>query len=339
VGSTLTLAYDTPTTILTAANTVSLAAFDALANQRVMFEITNNTSSCAFDLYIYDTANDRWIFNATGAGQLNPIHLFTSGGGTQFIDTRVLSYAGTYQIALAACNTMTSNVTLNAHKVSPDFAMSISPNGSPVIIGPFAIGQNAESTFDGTQGQRVSLKVESSDITGCNANVTLLQPGAETPSSYLFSGCIGFTEPVSLPSTATYTLFSNPVSSTTGSLTETLYNVDPDLSGSITVNGAPVTVTTTAPGQNAQYTFTGGVGQQITVHATGNSMTGGTGFNWGYVTIKLVDPNGVTLTSTWTRDANFNLQTQTLSVQGQYTIVVDPYDANVGTVTISVTNP
>jgi hypothetical protein len=335
----VTLAYDTPTTILTAPNTVSLAAFDAVANQRVMFELANNTGSCAFDLYIYDTANDRWIVNATGTGQSNPIHISTSGGGTQFIDTRVLPYTGTYQVVVDACDTMTSNVTLNVHNVPQDVVNSISPNASPVVVGPLVLGQNAESTFTGAQGQRVSLKVDSSDITGCNANLTLLQPGAETPSSYLFSGCIGFIEPVSLPRTGTYTLFSNPVGATTGSLTETLYNVDPDLSGSIAVNGQAVTVTTTAPGQNAQYTFTGAVGQQITVHATANSMTGGTGFNWGYVTVKLVDPNGVTLTSVWSRDASFNLQTQTLSVQGLYTVVIDPYDANVGTVTISVTNP
>jgi hypothetical protein len=36
---------------------------------------------------------------------------------------------------------------------------------------------------------------------------------------------------------------------------------------------------------------------------------------------------------------SFNLSTQTLPVTGTYTIVIDPSDANIGSIVVSVTSP
>ena len=341
VGSTQILAFDTPTMISTAANTVSLAVFDGVANQRVMIEFRNYTGACSVDLKLYDTAMDRWIWYVTGSGTFSPTGFWTSGGDGSiptYIDTRVLPFTGTYQIVIDACDTMTSSTSVNVHTVPADSVSTIAANAQPVTVGPLALGQNSRLTFNGTQAQRVSMIVTSSDINGCWLDTYVLKPTAEWAGDNLSFTCVGFMEPVTLPSTGPYTLFSDPNDAATGSFTATLYSVDQDLSGTVTVNGQSVNVTTTAPGQNARYTFMLASTQQITVRVTGNTMNGGTGYYWGYATVRLLDPNGTELTNTWSRDASFNLSPQTLPA-GTYTVVVDPYEANWGTLYISVTNP
>jgi hypothetical protein len=90
-------------------------------------------------------------------------------------------------------------------------------------------------------------------------------------------------------------------------------------------------VTTTAPGQNASVTFSGTASQQVTVHVTSNSM--------GWVTVKLLKPDGSILTSTLQFLSSFNLSTQTLPSTGTYTILIDPDTTNTGSITVNVTTP
>jgi len=338
VGTTQVLPFDVPTTIPTAANTVSLMALEASAGQRVMFEVLNNTGTCAFDLKVYDTSDDLYIWYVSGQGYFNPISINYSGGGIpSVIETRVLPYAGSYTVLIDGCDTMTSSVTLTAHTVPPDQVFAITANGSAVTLGPLSMGQNGRMPFTGTQGQRVALDVASPTIVECNAHVSLLTPGAEVPSQTLGSTCVGFMDPVTLPNTGPYTLFADPGNATTGSLISRLYQVDPDLSGPITVNAPAINVTTTGPGQAAEYTFTGANLDQITVHITNNQMHADVAN--GYVWVKLLDPNGGMMTNALLPYDSFDLPTQALTIPGQYKVVMDPYRANFGTLSLRVTKP
>src|SRR5262245_37724412 len=65
-----------------------------------------------------------------------------------------------------------------------------------------------------------------------------------------------FMEPVTLPSTGPYTVLVDPVSAASGTLTLTLFDVPPDASGSLAVNGSEVPLALTGPGQKARLTFT-----------------------------------------------------------------------------------
>jgi hypothetical protein len=141
----------------------------------------------------------------------------------------------------------------------------------------------------------------------------------------------GFIDVKTLGSTGTYTIKIDPVEIAVGSLTLTLYTVPADASAAVTVGGSPATLTTTAPGQNAQATFSGTASQQVTVHLTSNSM--------GSVTVKLLKPDGTQLTSTTSSASSFNLSTQTLPTTGTYTIVIDPGSTSIGSITVNVTNP
>ena len=67
------------------------------------------------------------------------------------------------------------------------------------------------------------------------------------------------------------------------------------------------------------------------MHLTNSAM--------GWVTVTLYKPDGSYLTSTTAFWSDFNLSTQTLPTTGTYTIVIDPWSANLGSITVNVTNP
>jgi uncharacterized protein YhfF len=60
---------------------------------------------------------------------------------------------------------------------------------------------------------------------------------------------------------------------------------------------------------------------------------------FGWVTVRLLRPDGSQLTGLTSFLSSFNLSTQTLPTTGTYTIVVDPSDVNTGTISVAVTSP
>ena len=82
-----------------------------------------------------------------------------------------------------------------------------------------------------------------------------------------------FIEPVTLPSTATYTIKVDPQGANTGGITLSLANFGSDTTGTITANGSATVVTSTAAGQNGTLTFTGSVNQRIALNLSSNFGT------------------------------------------------------------------
>jgi hypothetical protein len=122
-----------------------------------------------------------------------------------------------------------------------------------------------------------------------------------------------------------------PSGGATGSITLALYDVSPDLSGSINVDGSGLTLNITSPGQIGTVSFTGTAAHLLTVHATSNSI--------GNVTITLKDPNSNAVTTQNSSSSSFNLSTVGLPATGTYSISIQPNQANTGSITISVTTP
>jgi hypothetical protein len=204
------------------------------------------------------------------------------GGG--FIEPVSLPSSGQFSIVVDPTVEYTGSITLTLYNVPADGTGTITVGGSSVPVTIAAPGQNARLTFSGTEGQRVSVTFSA----GPQGQLSILRPD----DSVLASGSVGFfasmIEPVTLPSTGTYTLLVDPMTWETGSVTITLHNVPADFSGSVTIGGDALLVTTTQPGQNAAVSFSGTANQQATVTVTGNTM--------GLVTVTLRRPDGSTLT-------------------------------------------
>jgi hypothetical protein len=207
---------------------------------------------------------------------------------------------------------------------------TITPGGSPLTVTISTAGDTAAITFSGAAGQRVSLNLTS--VTLNWATDAIKKPDGTTLTSKAIFPSSGFIDVQTLPVTGTYTISIQPNNNATGSQTLTLYDVPADLSGTITPGGAAVTPTTTTPGQNARYTFSGTSGQRISLNITGVSLAP----SGSYETVTILKPNGTTQASASAVSSSGWIDTQSLTATGTYTVVVDPNGASTGTTTLTL---
>lgn len=258
-----------------------------------------------------------------------PVPTFNTSGGS--LDLGVLPLTGTYTIVLDPVSTYTGNITVT---VSTELIGAITPGGAAVPITISRVGQNARYTFTGTAGQTISLGLTAVTMTALN--VSLINPDGSTlvaPTSFGTSGGAIDSQvlPVSGTYTGTYTMLIDPYIAYTGNVTLTLYN-QPDVSGTITIDGATVTPTLTVPGQRARYTFTGTAGQWVNLGLTGVTMTSSN--------VSMFKPDGSTLASIGIGTAGGSLDpVSALPTTGTYTIVVDPSGLATGSMTLTLTSP
>jgi len=313
---------ESKTVTISTANKIALLVFSGTAGQRVSLQVTNSTfTGCvaAYDIIKNpDGSTLAWV----------PVC-----NAPTYIDTMVLPLTGSYTILIDPEGSATGSQIFVLNNVPADFTGTITPGGSAVTVTTTVPGQNAQLTFSGTVGQRVSLVVTNSTFAGCiSAYDTIKKPdGSILASAPLCNGPATYIDTAVLPVTGSYTILIDPQGSVTGSQTLTLNDVPADFSGTITPGGAAVTVTITTAGQNGQLTFSGTATQQITVHITNNPL--------GTVTVTLRKPDGSQLTSSTSSSSSFNLATQTLPTTGTYTISIDPAGAATGSLSLNLEVP
>ena len=266
------------------------------------------------------------IVSPSGAS-LSSAWIGTSGG---LLDATTLPATGAYTINVAPfANSTGGSMTVQLFDVPPDATASTTPGGSPVSLSTTAPGQNASVTFNGTANQRISIQISN---TFSLALLSILKPDGTALVNNRFIGSgNGFIDVTTLPSTGTYTMRIDPNGLSTGSATVQVYNVPPDAGGSVTLGGAPVAVTTTAPGQNAQLTFAATAGQRVSLRISNVSYSS--------ATAKLLDPSGAAVGSSVSFGTSGGfVDTRTLPTTGTYTISIDPPSMNVGAATFTLYN-
>ncbi|MGH2670177.1 MAG: hypothetical protein ACRDH5_13865, partial [bacterium] len=176
--------------------------------------------------------------------------------------------------------------------------------------------------FDGTLNQRVSLKV----VPGPTGEILLYKPdGTLFASSTIAIGTF-LIEPPLLPAAGTYTVNVDLWLSSTGTETLTLYDVPPDVTGTIPFATAQTAALNT-PGQNARYTFSGTTGQRVSLKVDAYAPTG---------TVSLKHPDGSTLGSGNSGVFAGFIDTVTLLATGTHTVLADPSHANTGSMTVTL---
>ena len=211
--------------------------------------------------------------------------------------------------------------------------------------------------FDGTEDQRVSIVVHGETFGSqncCDVYVTVLGPDGSTLAQKNwyghsdplagFTDYDGFIDTMTLPIAGTYSIVVQPVKSTaTGSVSFTLYNVPADLAPTFTPStagsaGSSNTLTVTTPGQNVLGTFSGTVGERVSLQLTGG--TGGLGDSCCDTGMRIEDPDGLTVgqSSCYAGGCGTTgfLDTQTLAKAGAYTVVLDPLGPRTGTATLTL---
>lgn len=191
--------------------------------------------------------------------------------------------------------------------------------------------------FDGNKGQLVSATVSGATFIGCTfyiyspVNSALLDSrsaaGGQANSTCGTSG--GFFDSQPLPITGTYALTVVP-GTATGQATFTPY-VFNDIQGGRLTLGSAVTATTTFPGQNANYTFSGIPNQHISI-----SIPNSTFRNCYF---EIINPDGTFLVNSFATGCSTALHffdVPLLAQTGTYKLIVDPLGAETGSVTFKL---
>lgn len=139
-----------------------------------------------------------------------------------------------------------------------------------------------------------------------------------------------YVDTMTLPATGSYTLVVDAFEWRTGSVTLTLNDVPADVAGAISPGGGAVPITISTPGQNAVLTFTGTASQKVSLRITSSTIA------QSYVSIRRPDGVPNLLAPQWTTGATAFFDTMTLPVGGTYTIVIDPHQVNVGSMTLTL---
>jgi RHS repeat-associated protein len=131
---------------------------------------------------------------------------------------------------------------------------------------------------------------------------------------------------MTLPVNGTYSILVDPDAQNTGSVTVRLQGVPADSTGTIAADGQPVPVRLDVPGQNGVLIFPGVAGQRVTMALSENTIPA--------VSVRVRQPDGTQLGSTFLSGSSGFLDVMTLPVNGTYSILVDPDAQNTGSVTV-----
>ncbi|MDF0666178.1 MAG: hypothetical protein P0119_08895 [Nitrospira sp.] len=207
-----------------------------------------------------------------------------------------------------------SGVTLTQFQVSV-----YGPDGGLIARQPTAV-----RNYYATMGNR-PLSSQTQVLTSMTAYQFTADSGATISSSEMNGSSVDLVE---LPTTGTYTIFFDPLSTYTGSFTIT---VSSELEGNIVPQGSAVSIAISRSGQNARYTFSGTSGQAVSLQLSDVTIRS------GYVSI--LKPDGSLLGQpTSFAHAGAVADAQVLPTSGTYAILIDPELSYTGHVKLALYN-
>jgi hypothetical protein len=250
-------------------------------------------------------------------------------GSGDFADPMTLPVAGTYTILVDPVDSGTGAVEVQVHLVPADVTLPAAVDGTAVVVATTVPGQNAVVTFPGTAGQRLGIR-----ITAVTAGVHLSvrKPDGTDLRARTYVSSATLLEPVALPADGVYTLHVDPAGANVGTVTAQLYDVPADATVAAALDGTPVRVNLTVPGQNGRVTFAGVAGRRAfaVVDAVG-------GFAAGSVAVTLRTPAGTSIGSSTLHGTGGQATVGPADVgAGTFAVELNPAGLAVGALTVTV---
>lgn len=303
------------------------ATFTAAPGQRVSLKLTNMSLGGGFGCK--GTVS---IVDPNGATLRSDTCLVVTSDS--FLDVTPPLAAGVHRVIFDPAGDLTGGARLTLFDVPADVGGTLA-FGSPLVVSTEAPGQNAVLTFTGTDQHRLSLTMTNVSIGGlgvCTV-VTIKKPDGSPLAS---NGCVtsangGFIDVQPVSPGGAYSVVVDTSGPAFGSLTLTLYDVPPDVSGTLTLNDPnDLSVPIAAPGQNASLGFTLSSSQSVRVHVGGNPT-------FQCLTVKLMQ-GASTIQTTNSCGTDFFTSAQSLAA-GSYTVFIDPGGTATPTYLVKLVNP
>lgn len=240
------------------------------------------------------------------------------------VDAQVLPTSGTYVVLIDPELSYTGNVKLALYN-APDLLGNIMIDQMTVTPTLTVPGQRALYTFNASAGQWVNLGLTGVSI--ASSTLSLLKPdGSKLASTTIGSSGGSLDSGMALPETGAYTIVVDPVGNNTGSMTLALSS---PVTGTLALDGAPVTLSLNKPGKTARYTFNGNAGQWVSLGLTAVGLTSSS--------VSLLGQDGIPLASTTVGTAGGALEiSNPLPTTGAYTVLVRPGGPYTGNMTLTL---
>ena len=185
----------------------------------------------------------------------------------------------------------------------------------------------------GLADEPISIYLSNSNFPGCSALYVRFVGPLSDPAPITGLNMCGATGLITttLSDTDSYEITLTPAATSPGTVTVQVFDATPT-TGSISIGGSPVAVTTTIPGDQTNLTFSGNVGQIVTLNASGSTYAG-----CAAVSINIVDPSGHNIGNSYvcgssgTPFSNFMLLSS-----GPYTLNLAPAGTDTGTMNLQL---
>jgi hypothetical protein len=330
VSGTVTLGTPQTVTIGSAGQNAALT-FTGVAGQRFALNLSND-SIASLKVTVTKPSNTGSLYTTVWTT------VSTTG---KFFEPIALPVSGTYTIKIDPVSLNTGSVDVGAYIVPADATTALTL-GTPTTLTTTVPGSANVATFTATAGQRFSVVFDNVTasplgLSGVNYTISNSAGVAITGATGGFGTAGKFISPFTLATAGTYKIKLDPTGANVGAVRVTVYLVPNDLSSTLTLGGAALTQTYSAPGQNGAITFTTTTaGQKVSFWFS--NVTIGADPVFG-ATAKIVNAstNATVINSFYLPGGGFDLfkGPYTIAAAGTYKIVIDPQGLDTGSLTVN----
>ncbi len=191
-------------------------------------------------------------------------------------------------------------------------------------------GDIGKVTFAGKKDEKVFVDIYSSTFPSICGAFSL----RDSDDHVVSDGCIiagkGFIDTTTLPADDTYSLQLRASDGAAGQARVRLYRIA-DQTGTVALDGTPVTATISRPGMQARFTFNAAAGQRLFVDTSDDTLPSLCS------PLAILGADGQTLGSGCIINGKGSIDTVVVPETGQYTLQVDPGDVMTGKITLHLT--
>jgi YD repeat-containing protein len=228
--------------------------------------------------------------------------------------------SGVYSVLIQAAGPATMSFGLT---VTQDIGGSLTAGAQPTSLNFSSPGQSASLTFTATAGQTASLNLGSLTLSPPDGYVSITIYNSSGVYIMSANASAGSGATINLPNLAagTYTALITPINAATGTGQVSLLAA---AGGSLTSDGSGLTTTTSAPGQNAYYTFSAQAGQSFGIGISALTMTPASSSN--YLVMQVNRPDGSYWSSAYcyTTQPGCSISLMNVPQTGTYRVQVMP---------------